>query len=585
MNDYHRQARKKEIKKNKEKRVAERDARVVQLKTAADVQDEIKKLTKQHKDKDKEGNEVKLPHAIQSKLDRLKKELKLLEAAAEEKGDQEKPTFRKAAVPTWTPLAHPQLSVYFDATLNPYGEPPPGQPRMYHTREGGTTRRLEEAALPGSRPPPPPPPEAWRRPNDNANQREGDRNRPPPHRPVERRPPPPPPPPPLPPTPPPPAKSSKGGSSITNKPPAAIVAKKIPPTQAPSLPPPSQAVRRGRARLDADIWATSDEIDYHQATDLVLEGVDNTAAQQQNSKKDAAFTEWWYEDRMQQVQGPFAHAQMLAWMGAGFFTTTVRARPRPNAPWKPVLHYAVFRKVLQGEEEVEKKYPVKDRIAALRQEAPQEMSVADRIAALRGDAPEDIPEAPQEMSMADRIAALRGDAPENDPVQEEDTPDDDGFDEDMLPPPPPPVESSDYLPPYEMSDEGVDDDVDEMPPPPPPPPSANDHLDEPAPYAIDMSLDNMPPPPPPLASEPYDVPAYAIDDISPYDTDHAVGEYPVDMAYPVEDDTPVTDGYPVVDSYPTTEPEPEAAPPPPKRIKVDREVVSFLPSNLQKRKK
>jgi hypothetical protein len=580
MNDYHRQARKKEIKKNKEKRVAERDARVVQLKTAADVQEDIKKLTKQHKDKDKEGNEVKLPHAIQSKLDRLKKELKLLEAAAEEKGDQEKP-FKKAAVPTWTPLAHPQLSVYFDATLNPYGEPPPGQPRMYHTREGGTTCRLEEAALPGSRPPPPPPPrEAWRRPNDNENQREGDRSRPPPHRPVERRPPPPPP---LPPTPPPPAKSSKGGSSShTNKPPAAVVAKKMPPTTAPSLPPPSQAVRRGRARLDADIWATSDEIDYHQARDLVLEGVDNTAAQQQNPKKDTAFTEWWYEDRMQQVQGPFAHAQMLAWMGAGFFTTTVRARPRPTAPWKPVLHYAVFRKVLQGEDPVEKKDPVKDRIAALRQEAPQEMSVADRIAALRGDAPEDIPEAPQEMSMADRIAALRGDAPENDPVQEEDTPDDDGFDEDMLPPPPPPVESSDYLPPYEMSDEGADD---EMPPPPPPPSANNDHLDEPAPYAIDMSLDNIPPPPPPLASEPYDVPAYAIDDISPYDTDHAVGEYPVDMAYPVEDDTPVTDGYPVVDSYPTTEPEPEAAPPPPKRIKVDREVVSFLPSNLQKRKK
>jgi hypothetical protein len=347
------------------------------------------------------------------------------------------------------------------------------------------------------------------------------------------------------------------------------------------LPPPSQSVRRGRARLDADIWATSDEIDYHQAADLSLEGVDTVMPEQQ--KKTSSFTEWWYQDRMGQVQGPFAHEQMLGWMGAGFFTTTVRARPRTDAPWKPVLHYAVFRKILQGEKKedakVEKEVSVQDRMAALRQEEPQEMSVADRIAALRGDAPEPVPEPTQEMSVADRIAALRGEAPENAPA-------DDDFDEDMLPPPPPPLESSHYMPSYDMADEEVNEAVGEMlPPPPPPPPSAGSHLDEPAPYDIDISVDGMPPPPPPpLASEPYDLPAYTIDDISPYDTDHAVGDYPVDMSYPVEDDTPVTDGYPMVDSYPTTGPHPEA-PPPPKRIKVDREVVSFLPSNLQKRKK
>ena len=130
---------------------------------------------------------------------------------------------------------------------------------------------------------------------------------------------------------------------------------------------------------------------------------------------------------------------------------------------------------------------------------------------------------------------------------------------------------------------------------------------EQAPYAIDETQDDvLPPPPPPppalLGEHQNEIPAYVVDEVPAYG---AAGEddaypppYPTvdyagDVAYPVDetgeggadDDVPVTDDYPVVGTYPVAEEDTSPVEPPPaKKVKVDRAVISFLPTNLRKRK-
>lgn len=89
-----------------------------------------------------------------------------------------------------------------------------------------------------------------------------------------------------------------------------------------------------------------------------------------------------------------------------------------------------------------------------------------------------------------------------------------------------------------------------------------------------------------------EVPAYALGDLSEYDgVDQYPNAYPAadysgDEAYPAPDeDVPVTDSYPVVEAYPAMESADAVVQPPVKKAKIDREVVSFLPTNVQKRKK
>ena len=69
---HRRKQREKEIKKNKEKRLNERDERVKHTKTVGEVKKEIKEFEKRHKHQLGE-------HGVKSKLDRLKKELKLVQ--------------------------------------------------------------------------------------------------------------------------------------------------------------------------------------------------------------------------------------------------------------------------------------------------------------------------------------------------------------------------------------------------------------------------------------------------------------------------------------------------------------------------
>lgn len=566
LTDWHRQKRKKELQKNKEKRIAERDARVLQTKSVESVQAEIRAVERQHKvKKDEEGNEIPLPHAIKSKLDRLKKELRILQES--DKG-QDKSTVHKAsqkAAKEWKPLDNPQLSIYYDPVMNPFGEPPPGQPRLYHTRDGRTTFNLQEAALPGSAPPPPPPPPESNKPSSKHNtpqkmppddhrpaatQKESYKHN---HKPkstnVKR--------PATAPNPhqvpvatdkaPVPAATPAAAPAVATKP------QSTKPKEAPSLPAPSQAVKRGRSRLKADIWASSEEIDYHQQSDhyVALEGTTADALDE------ASITQWWYQDQQKQTQGPFAHEQMVAWIQAGFFPRETRARPRDEGPWKPLFHYKILRAVL-GEDETP------NEIAA----ESAETSLEDRITALKKEH--------QQTSVADRIAALRGDAPQ--PVADDWTGDNQAAREDALPPPP---NTAQELPAYSIAKDDISGPEPESDLPLPPPPAAG-AAPEMAAYVVNPE-DAMPlPPPPAVGGMVNELPVYPVNESG--DNDY-MPAYPLaDAAYPAVDDVPVTDDYPVVDAYPTAE---DATPsvPPPKKAKVDKAVVSFLPTHLRKRKK
>jgi hypothetical protein len=121
--------------------------------------------------------------------------------------------------------------------------------------------------------------------------------------------------------------------------------------------------------------------------------------------------------------------------------------------------------------------------------------------------------------------------------------------------------------------------------------------------------DDGPMAPFPSATEDMDYPSYADYDDVQYPVDDA---YPVADAYPATDDYPATDEYPVDDHYPATDEYPvddhypvddanpvtdacptdpesgetkeEESQPPKKKVKIDKELVAFLPSHLRKRR-
>ena len=149
--DHHRQQRVKEIKKNKQQRIKARDERVIETKSLKEVEQEIEKLKKRKS----------LQWGETQKLQRLEKELKLLQQAAKQNPKPNLQHTSTTAKPL-TELDDPRKSVYYDERLNPFGAPPPGKPRLYHQRGGGVTMDITLAVVPGegppSLPPPPPPP-------------------------------------------------------------------------------------------------------------------------------------------------------------------------------------------------------------------------------------------------------------------------------------------------------------------------------------------------------------------------------------------------------------------------------------------
>ena len=316
LDDFKRKERKKQKQKNKTKRISARDAKVAETVSLDTVQGEIKQLEQL-----KEHQNGHLDNKSTRKLERLNKELKIVvgaeeerkikaeERAKEEWENQKKHMKTSEGVEEMNQakFKYAKASIYYDAIMNPFGAPPPGQPMFYHNRGGGKTMDPSEAFIPyelrdenddksvdlgieqkildsdsgdgnefsyygagaqrggadereelGFReernriplptaPPPPPPPPA--QPVDVGNRQYA-----PPPPPPPRLPPPPPPPLPqgrIPPPPPPPPKPSQTGP--------------------PSLPQPSKSVQRlqrqrskktNNSSAMADIWASNEELVY-----------------------------------------------------------------------------------------------------------------------------------------------------------------------------------------------------------------------------------------------------------------------------------------------------------------------------------
>jgi hypothetical protein len=396
MNQYHRDQRKKEVKKNKGKRIKARDERVIETQTAASINKDISVLEK--KKKAKEGH---LDNTEQRALERLHKELKIVtqheeerkaaEAAAAAASYVESTEINHAALQKSNQLEKmkrqqeekfnhidPTLSMYYHPMLNPFGAPPPGQPRMWTSRMGGTTMNPEFAGRPGDPPPPsqlppPPPPPPSAKPitrlgppasatenhRSNNHQQTAQRHSAERERSDRIR----------------YGKSSERAALFPStkadaKPPPFPKKKQDVP---PPLPKPSEAVQRGRTSraLKADIWASNEEVDYYQDDGDGNAGEGATKPQHQahsqsNSWKhkkksgvankdfdmndpccpageqyeeyrgDIPITgavkkkkkkkrrsvppvdQWFYKDSQSgNVQGPFTSTQMLQWVSAG----------------------------------------------------------------------------------------------------------------------------------------------------------------------------------------------------------------------------------------------------------------------------
>ena len=444
MQEHHKKQRQRQVQKNKQQRSKARDEKVVQTKTVESVKEEIRAL-------EKRGKHHKLQAPEEQKLQRLKKELKLVQEAAEAakkaQAEQEHASRFQPKQRSLTELDDPRKSVYYDAQFNPYGAPPPGKPRLYHQRGGGVTMDIRMAVVPGEEEPPPPPP-----PPQPTEQQRHQHHKPSPSRP-----------PPGPqqsvtsssprPTQSPPSKQEakppqeeaapstdeEEKSEEKNEEPSASTeqeTKKLSPKKPvaiPSLPPASQAVQRTqRCRKQAgmaDIWASNEEVEYERQINNIDVEADDVGSslktkKTKKHKKKKVPLEYYYQDRAGQVQGPFTKSQMMGWMEAGYFPLdTTMVKTSRNEDWIPMGDVTS----LQKQKAAPEKSSVEDRVAALKnggatnvqdEDEAEGMSIQARIAALKGGAPKEPQEDAEAMSVQARIAALKGEAPK---AQEDDT--------------------------------------------------------------------------------------------------------------------------------------------------------------------
>jgi GYF domain/mRNA biogenesis factor len=674
MTSWHRQKRKKEQQKNKATRIAARDAAVRETKSVAAVKDEIfqiekrfglvkrsKKVAEEHGNDD-DGLEEKLskvPHQIRSKLDRLKKELRLVqESEAERKSAAERAA---ASIPEWkhrvqaqkrsreeqqhgSPLDNPAVSVYYDAVLNPFGAPPPGQPRLYHRIGGGVTFNLSEAGLPGQAPPRPPPLDQRNRvhtgesdlpgpspPASNIDTLHKDRSGSRQSHPPQQR-----------------LAGSVGASSGhtssvgSDKHGMTASAESLDGTTSPTtstpepsqhkieasadssvtkklvleLPPPSVAVQRlQRSKnrkvsksLLADIWASTDELEYYDRVGETIEEVSATHSfkdsstskqggpnigHQAGANRDGEVAaakgrdEWWYRDKAGAVQGPYDTDTLLQWIQAGYFPpeTSVKLKEQGSdspsgGSWSQLKDIDAFRSAFSSEfsgrgSADESK---SDRIAALRgqpiDETLQSKSIepSAQVFSLKSDVTvrDEVPEECFESSVESRIAALKGNAAPSHT--------------DSLP-----ATSRNSL--HQPVSNGIDA-------------ARNDSQVLGRSFGEERDK-------PLLSGDDQAVYGYSVEDGYPVDDYPVDNDYPVTDSYPVDEEYPVTDEYPVSDSYaavdysygsnPMTDVDAGkgtlvvsaghgsaesiqlAGGQPVKKPKRDSELLSLTPSHLQKR--
>jgi len=343
---HRRKQHKKQVKKNKEARIKERDEKVKESKTVGEVKTEIKEFEKRHKHQLDQ-------HAIKSKLDRLKKELKLVQEADELRQQQQAAQPPKnqyanqnALNRNFVKLDRPEMSVYYDKMYNPYGAPPPGKPMLFHKYGGGVTMNIQQAIVPGEQPfpqtsagngmmmgnPPPnnnsvlqatplqPSPRSYSRPqHHNQHQQLPQAQQQKQHKTKPQSPPPLPPPPP--PSPPPKEEEEEEDST----------APKISKDDIPNLPAPSEAVRRsqktrrrgmrnGGDELTADIWASNEEVVYEKIVHQV--DLENATATLQADEQEL----WHYQDATGNIQGPFPTEHMASWYDLGYFPPSTKVK-------------------------------------------------------------------------------------------------------------------------------------------------------------------------------------------------------------------------------------------------------------------
>jgi hypothetical protein len=412
VSDWHKQQRKKELKKNKDARLAARNERVLVEKSIPGIRSEIAKLEASLKTASA-GNPQ---HTTQMKVDRLKKELKLLlqKEAEETSNNKSKPAAHSARPlpPVHAPLADPRVSIYYDAVLNPFGEPPPNRPRLFHRRGGGTTLTLREAVVPGEEPEPnaaisaaaalaPSPPsrtdaaggrtndgkgaQAQTTTNKRVEQVSAARSREENNGPQQQKR-----------GKPPPAKKAKLTSSsavpqhdkVAEAPPPVMAAATTAPKSMPALPAASASVQRSK-KLTVDIWASNLELEYE-------------------------YDSWEYRDQLNQaVQGPYSTQQMQHWIIAGHFPATTLVRPVHADEWKKLGqikelwnngHTDDTKKKKKRKEPVDDpSTDVQQRIALLRQQQQQQQPSHDESIAVDDDNNNDD-------DVQSRIARLRADA-------------------------------------------------------------------------------------------------------------------------------------------------------------------------------
>eukprot|EP00536_Pseudo-nitzschia_multiseries_P008518 jgi/Psemu1/20586/gm1.20586_g len=719
MQDHHKKARQKELQKNKERRTKERDEKARDMK--------------------RHHGQQQQKSAAEHKLARLQKELKLIQeaaAAARVKADADREALRianqyKQPQRPLTELDDPRKSVYYDEIMNPYGAPPPGKPRLYHRRFGGVTMNIHEAIVPGEEqqvptppPPPPPPPQNFRgaqhqgppssyqqhirggyghhqrqsHPNRQSepqreeglstdrysHKRQSLRNPLSTQSPGEK------------------LYDNKNSKDIKRQEGSAALSSsssakssavgEMTKEDGTSSTPSSSAVqrtlrvakRKGRAGALADIWASTEEVEYERHTNLVdLEADDiGTASKvkkkhnKKKKKKQKPPLEFYYRDNSGAVQGPFSKEQMRDWIDAGYFPLTTKARTNRMDPdgWVPMGDLPSLKATIAQNDHSataaaaaaaaagsadSANDSVQDRIAALKGSAnggdidQLDSSMQAKIAAMRADLlassvepvgndeADDLPNG----SVQDRIAALRatanhddGDGTSSDPSiqariaamkadlagsvsskpKDELTNDDDIIANDSIqdriaalrnnapppPPPPPPAypvndsEHENHSGPsaYPLDDDAyagvasypVDDDV--SPGVSSYPVDIDNYDSVAASYPVNMyeddeygMVEN------PVGNDGEEgVPTYPVNEND--DDENAVAPYPTDYPGAADLAYPVTDAYPVDDHNDGYDPSSHDSSQnlvalAKKVVKVDKALVSFVPTNLQNKKR
>lgn len=586
VSDWHKQQRKKELKKNKEVRLAARNEKTLQEKTTGSVRKELETLERQYSNKD---NKTNIPHGVQTKIDRLKKELKLLEEkeAEDRRNRVSKKNFAKNTS-SYKPLAKPEVSIYFDAVFNPFGEPPPGKPRLFHRRGGGTTLNLDEACVPGDHDVAVATPQSGSAESGDAaslthqtttrdatsathhHQQHPDKSE------IASRP-----------------REKKKQTRPKEKTNVAQPTKTpFDPSQVPELPPPSSAVKRSRGAVD--IWASNVEEEYDEA----------------------AATHWYYRDTAGQQQGPFDTEQMKAWNS--YFPPDTLVTTTQSINWRPMHTVKELRVVATSARSfraTESLSGVHDRIAALSGDVGS--SVQDRIAALRGKivAPERKSEYKRQQNQentttdssefshlnyesTDRIAALHE-------SQEEETVEDRIAKLKQQNAAESAEETSSIasrissLKQTMTTNQAVAEDLSALPAPPPSPLDTNRHVPPPLPIPpppppanIGSAPPALPLPPPPSATSTTVPPAFPTPP-SASTSNMIPPAFPLPPAPSLNNKgQPVPPSFPHTDAValgtkgthllqPTTDSHDVLRPPAPKKAKIeDKSLVAFVPSHL-----